>query len=69
MNFDAKAASWDSNPRNIERTQAVAQAIQARVPLSQQLTGFDYGCGTGLLSFHFQLLHLHMEAAVWTKNQ
>ncbi len=58
-NFDAKARTWDT-PEKAERAQAVAHAIARRVPLTTDMRGFEYGCGTGLLSFSLreQLGHI-----------
>lgn len=49
--FDARAATWDDDPAKVERAQAVADAIVARVPISPAMRALEYGCGTGLLSF------------------
>jgi ubiquinone/menaquinone biosynthesis C-methylase UbiE len=49
--FDARAATWDDDPAKVERAQAVADEIVARVPLSRTMRALEYGCGTGLLSF------------------
>jgi len=49
--FDARAATWDDDPAKVERAQAVADAIIARVPISRAMRAMEYGCGTGLLSF------------------
>lgn len=38
----------------IDRAQAVAQGIRSRVPVSPEMKAFEYGCGTGLLSFVLQ---------------
>ena len=54
MDFDAKAKTWDDDPLKTERAGAVAAQIRARVPLTPEMTGFEYGCGTGLLSFALQ---------------
>ena len=51
MDFDSKAKTWDDDPLKTERARAVAEQIRARVPLTAEMTGFEYGCGTGLLSF------------------
>lgn len=51
MSFDEKAKTWDENPMHAARTQAVAEGIRARVPLSASMRAFEYGCGTGLLSY------------------
>jgi len=49
--FDARAATWDDDPTKVERAQAVADEIVARVPLSRTMRALEYGAGTGLLSF------------------
>lgn len=49
--FDEKAASWDSNPANWERAQAIAAKIREKVALTPQMTALEYGAGTGILSF------------------
>jgi ubiquinone/menaquinone biosynthesis C-methylase UbiE len=49
--FDARAETWDDDPAKVERAQAVADEIVARVPLSRTMRALEYGCGTGLLSF------------------
>jgi ubiquinone/menaquinone biosynthesis C-methylase UbiE len=49
--FDEKAATWDDDPVKAARTQAVANAIRQRVPLSTAWRALEYGCGTGSLSF------------------
>ena len=52
--FDQKAAVWDQNPMRTERASAVAATIRERIPLSSATNAFEYGCGTGLLSFALQ---------------
>ena len=53
-NFDERAKDWDSDPKKVERAGAVAEAIRQALPLNQNLTALEYGCGTGLLSFALQ---------------
>jgi ubiquinone/menaquinone biosynthesis C-methylase UbiE len=53
-NFDQEAATWDTHSYRIERAQTVAQGIRADVPVTPRMTAFEYGCGTGLLSFALQ---------------
>lgn len=53
-NFDELAAHWDEQPQRMERAKAVAAAIMDRVPGLAALHGFEYGCGTGLLSLQLQ---------------
>ena len=52
--FDLMAKDWDSVPRRIERARAVAEAIRTGIYLSPSTKAFEYGCGTGLLSFALQ---------------
>ena len=49
--FDARARQWDENPVFRERGLKIAEAIRKAVPLNKHMSAFDYGCGTGLLSF------------------
>jgi len=51
MDFDTKARTWDDDPMKTERARTVADKIRTQIPLTDQMTGFEYGCGTGLLSF------------------
>lgn len=53
-NFDERAKDWDSDPDKVKRAGAVAEAIRQALPLNQNLTALEYGCGTGLLSFALQ---------------
>lgn len=50
-NFDERAKDWDSDPKKVQRAFEVADAVRKIVPLSQEMSAFEYGCGTGLLSF------------------
>jgi len=52
--FDAEAKGWDEVPGRKERANAVAAAIREQVKLSREMKAFEYGCGTGLLSFALQ---------------
>lgn len=54
MDFDERAKDWDSDPDKVERARAVADAIRKSVSLSKEIKAFEYGCGTGLLSFALQ---------------
>lgn len=55
--FDDRAGTWDADPVKQERAQAVAVAMQERLPLARGWSALEYGCGTGLLSF---ALHAHL---------
>lgn len=51
--FDDEAKDWDT-PESQERARAIANTIDSHVPLSGDLSAFDYGCGTGQLSFELR---------------
>lgn len=53
-NFDERAKDWDSDPMKVDRARAVAEAIRAAVDIRPGMMAFEYGCGTGLLSFFLQ---------------
>ncbi len=61
--FDARAKTWDSDPMKVERARMAADAIRAALPLSPEMTAFEYGCGTGLLSFALQSNFAHITLA------
>ena len=63
--FDQQAAGWDNEPRRIERAAVVAREIISAVPGLEGMTGFEYGCGTGLLSFS---LRRHLKRIVLGDN-
>lgn len=50
-NFDEKAKTWDSNPVNWERSEAIAQKIMQKIDLQPNFNALEYGAGTGILSF------------------
>lgn len=52
--FDDRATTWDSDPAKVARAVAVGGEIRNRVPISRQMRGLEYGCGTGLLGFALQ---------------
>lgn len=49
--FDEKAKTWDQNPVNWERSEAIAQKIQQKIHLTPEMVVMEYGAGTGTLSF------------------
>ncbi len=52
--FDSMAKTWDLDPVKSERAKAVADAIRRTVPVSASAAAFEFGCGTGLVSFFMQ---------------
>ena len=51
MSFDHKASDWDANPMHVERANAIAACMRRHAHLAPPMHGFEFGCGTGLLSF------------------
>jgi len=49
--FDARAATWDEDPKKRARAVAIATALRKRIDLSQRPRALEYGAGTGLLTF------------------
>ncbi|MBK8445199.1 MAG: class I SAM-dependent methyltransferase [Micropruina sp.] len=49
--FSSQAATWDDDPRKVDRARQAANAIAAEVPLDPSWRVLDYGAGTGLLAF------------------
>jgi ubiquinone/menaquinone biosynthesis C-methylase UbiE len=50
--FDIKALTWDDNPQFVERSKQIADKIREQITLNSEMNGFEYGCGTGLISFN-----------------
>jgi ubiquinone/menaquinone biosynthesis C-methylase UbiE len=53
FDFDEKAKDWDT-PESRDRAMHIADAIRSQVPLSPEMSAFEYGCGTGQLSFELR---------------
>jgi ubiquinone/menaquinone biosynthesis C-methylase UbiE len=60
--FDEKAREWDDDPQKIDRAKVFAAEILSFIKPDSSMKGFEYGCGTGLLSYfmkdHFAALTL-----------
>ena len=61
--FDERAKTWDDDPMKTARAQSVAKSIREQIMLSADMTGLEYGCGTGLLSFALQPCLRHITLA------
>lgn len=48
--YDAAAASWDTNPYRVRLAEDVYRAISERVRLRSDMDVLEVGCGTGLLT-------------------
>ncbi|MEN4052263.1 class I SAM-dependent methyltransferase [Sulfurimonas sp. NWX79] len=50
-NFKEKAKNWDQGDIRVNNAKVIADAIQKRVHLTQDMEIIDFGVGTGLLGF------------------
>lgn len=48
--FDARAQTWDEEPRRVKLAADVFAALERAVPMRREWAALDYGCGTGLLA-------------------
>ncbi len=51
--FDDEAATWDDDPRKVQRAADIARRILSLCPCSSGDRVLDFGAGTGLLGTHF----------------
>jgi ubiquinone/menaquinone biosynthesis C-methylase UbiE len=63
--FDLKAAGWDSNPMHTERSETIARLIREEIPLNKEMTGLEFGAGTGITSF---LLSVYLKEITMMDN-
>lgn len=49
--FDERALDWDKNELHLNRSIAIASALEKMVPVSNSFRALEFGAGTGLLSF------------------
>ncbi len=61
--FDMKALTWDDNPLFVDRSEKIAEKIRSQIPLNTEMSGFEYGCGTGLVSFNLMPYLKHITLA------
>jgi 2-polyprenyl-3-methyl-5-hydroxy-6-metoxy-1,4-benzoquinol methylase len=52
--FDIEAATWDDNPMRVNMAHKIAMAMLSALPIKQEMTAIDFGCGTGLISLALQ---------------
>ena len=48
--FDERAATWDDDPKKVERARVAAESVRSLVELRSDMRVLEYGAGTGLLS-------------------
>lgn len=63
MSFDEIAKTWDNDPTKVERAAILAERINALVQLPPKARALEFGCGTGLLSFHMKHILHHITLA------
>ncbi|WP_028974553.1 class I SAM-dependent DNA methyltransferase [Spirochaeta cellobiosiphila] len=51
--FDSKSHTWDQEQYHVNRARIIAEDLKSHVQLTYGYTAMDFGCGTGLLGFHF----------------
>lgn len=49
--FNKAARSWDSNNIHVQRSEAIATNLLARISLRPEMKALEFGAGTGILSF------------------
>lgn len=49
--FDDRARDWDKDKMHMDRSIAIAAAIEKTIPLNKNMKALEYGAGTGILSF------------------
>jgi len=54
MHFDDQAQNWDNDPKKTERAVIFAKEIDDFIKPDKRLNAFEFGCGTGLLSFQLR---------------
>ena len=48
--FEARAQTWDDDPRRRKLAESIFAALERAVPLRADMAALDYGAGTGLLA-------------------
>lgn len=51
IDFDKLAKEWDDDPEKLERAKVTAELIRAAANVTKDTRAFEYGCGTGQVSF------------------
>lgn len=49
--FNIAARSWDSNNIHVQRSEAIAKSLLARIPVQPGMEALEFGAGTGILGF------------------
>jgi predicted TPR repeat methyltransferase len=51
VNFDIQAKDWDNDPKKVERAKILAEEIKQYFNKEKLSNAFEFGCGTGLVSY------------------
>ena len=52
--FDKQAKEWDQDPKKTERAIAIAKEMIDFIQPDKTMNAFEFGCGTGLLSYQLK---------------
>ena len=52
--FDKQAKEWDQDPKKTERAIAIAKEMTDFIQPDKTMNAFEFGCGTGLLSYQLK---------------
>lgn len=52
--FDKEAKEWDNDPKKKERAIAIAKEITDFIQPNKTMNAFEFGCGTGMLSYQLK---------------
>ena len=66
--FEAMASVWDENPAYLQRSKAIAKAIQEAIVLRQDMTALELGASSGELSILLAPYLKHVLATDFSEN-
>lgn len=52
--FDKQAKEWDNDPKKTERAITIAKEMTDFIQPKKSMNAFEFGCGTGLLSYQLK---------------
>ncbi|MFZ3274044.1 MAG: class I SAM-dependent methyltransferase [Lutibacter sp.] len=52
--FDQQAKEWDNDPKKTERAMIIAKEMADFIQPNNTMNAFEFGCGTGLLSYQLK---------------
>ncbi len=54
QHFDQQAKEWDNDPKKTERAITIAKEMTDFIQPNNTMNAFEFGCGTGLLSYQLK---------------